>query len=32
MHVNGKKIDNLLMKGRRLLRAELEKEGITDAG
>ena len=32
MHVTGKKIDNLLMKGRRLLRAALEKEGITDAG
>lgn len=32
MHVTSKKIDNLLMKGKRLLRAELEKEGITDAG
>ena len=32
MHVTGKKIDNLLVKGRRLLRAELEKEGITGAG
>ena len=32
MHVSVKKIDNLLMKGKRLLRAELEKEGITHAG
>ena len=32
MHVTGKKIDNLLMKGKRLLRAAFEKEGITDAG
>ena len=32
MHVSNKKIDNLLMKGKRLLRAELEKRGITDAG
>ena len=32
MHVTSKKIDNLLTKGKRLLRAELEKEGITNAG
>ena len=32
MHVTSKKVDNLLMKGKRLLRAELEKEGITNAG
>ena len=31
MRVTNKKIDNLLTKGKRLLRAELEKEGITDA-
>ena len=32
MHVSSKKIDNLLMKGKRLLRTALEKEGITHAG
>lgn len=32
MHVTSKKVDNLLMKGKRLLRTELEKEGITNAG
>ena len=32
MHVTSKKVDNLLMKGKRLLRSELEKEGITNAG
>ncbi len=31
MCVTNKKIDNLLMKGKHLLRAELEKEGITGA-
>lgn len=31
MRVTSKKIDNLLMKGKRLLRTELEKEGITNA-
>lgn len=29
--VSAKKIDNLLAKGKRLMRAELEREGITDA-
>ncbi len=31
MGVSRKKVDNLLMKGKALLRNELEKEGITDA-
>ena len=29
--VTAKKVDNLLMKGKRLMRLELEREGITDA-
>ncbi len=29
--VNAKRIDNLLVRGKRLMRAELAKEGITDA-
>lgn len=32
MKVNRKRIDHLLQKGRQNLRAELEKEGITDIG
>lgn len=32
MGVNEKKVDNLLMKGKRIMKAELEKEGITRAG
>lgn len=32
MGVNVKKVDNLLAKGKRIMRAELEKEGITRAG
>ena len=31
MHVNAKKIDHLLTKGKKKMREELEKEGITDA-
>ena len=31
MGVNTKKVDNLLTKGKRSMRAELEKEGITRA-
>ena len=32
MGVNAKKVDNLLTKGKRSMKAELEKEGVTRAG